>query len=87
MVRTVAVWGMSEMMTLRVSLDEETYDALMVDASRHVRPLKSHLKVILRQALGLEFPYPDVKNPASGANAAGYGASPHGETLDDDARS
>jgi hypothetical protein len=86
MVRTVAVWGMSEMMTLRVSLDEETYDALMVDASRHVRPLKSHLKVILRQALGLEFPYPDTRKPASAGDAPGHGASLNGETFEHDAR-
>jgi plasmid stability protein len=51
------------MTTLRVSLDDETYSALMVEASRHVRPLHWHIKVMLRQALGLEFPYPDMEKP------------------------
>jgi plasmid stability protein len=46
--------------TLRVSLDDETYSALMADAGRHVRPTHWHIKVILRQALGLEFPLPQA---------------------------
>jgi hypothetical protein len=74
------------MMTLQVSQDEETYEALMADAGRHARPLKWHLKVVLRQALGLEFPYPDVKRPASGANATGPGASLEPEMFGHDAR-
>jgi hypothetical protein len=46
------------MATLKLALDSETYAALMHDAARHLRPADWHAKVILRQALGLSFPYP-----------------------------
>jgi plasmid stability protein len=46
------------MATLKIALDSETYTALMQDAARHLRPADWHVKAILRQALGLPFPYP-----------------------------
>ena len=46
------------MTTLKVVLDPETYHALLSDAGRHIRPCDWHLKVLLRQALGLPVPYP-----------------------------
>jgi plasmid stability protein len=45
------------MATLKIRLDEETYTALLTDAGRHLRPTEWHAKAILRQALGLPFPY------------------------------
>ena len=50
------------MATLKIGLDDETYTALMDDATRHLRPTDWHAKAILRQALGLPFPYPDGKS-------------------------
>jgi plasmid stability protein len=50
------------MATLRIALDAETYSALMQEAARHLRPADWHVKAILRQALGLEFPYPAGKD-------------------------
>jgi plasmid stability protein len=46
------------MATLKVGLDDETYSALIAEAARHLRPADWHAKAILRQALGLPFPYP-----------------------------
>jgi hypothetical protein len=45
------------MATLKIGLDDETYAALIDDASRHLRPADWHAKALLRQALGLPFPY------------------------------
>jgi hypothetical protein len=50
--------GYHVMATLKIALDPETYTALMDDAARHLRPADWHAKAILRQALGLPFPYP-----------------------------
>jgi plasmid stability protein len=50
------------MATLKIALDAETYTALMMDAARHLRPADWHAKAILRQALGLAFPYPAPAN-------------------------
>jgi plasmid stability protein len=44
--------------TLKIRLDHETELALIKDAARHLRPADWHAKTILRQALGLPFPYP-----------------------------
>jgi hypothetical protein len=46
------------MATLKIQLDDETYTALMNDATRHRRPTNWHAEAIIRQALGLPFPYP-----------------------------
>jgi hypothetical protein len=46
------------MATLKIEFDDETYYALMNDAVRHLRPADWHAKAIVRQALGLAFPYP-----------------------------
>jgi hypothetical protein len=52
------------MATLKIDLDDETYTALIDDASRHLRPADWYVKAILRQALGLPFPYPWDEPPA-----------------------
>jgi hypothetical protein len=52
------------MATLKIQLDTETYTALITDAGRHLRPADWHAQAILRQALGLPFPYPaDLEAP------------------------
>ena len=44
--------------TLKIRLDADMYDALLKDAARHLRPADWHAKALLRQSLGLPFPYP-----------------------------
>jgi hypothetical protein len=46
------------MARLRIELDAECFQALIADASRHLRPADWHARALLRQALGLAFPYP-----------------------------
>jgi hypothetical protein len=46
------------METIKLWLNDETFTALLEDARRHLRPTDWHAKAILRQALGLPFPYP-----------------------------
>jgi plasmid stability protein len=41
-------------------IDEETYQALLVDAARHLRPAERHIAAPLRQALGLPVPLSKV---------------------------
>jgi hypothetical protein len=48
-------------MKLRLDLDGETFDRLMEVAAQERRPLDWQAEVLLRQALGLPFPYPDVE--------------------------
>jgi hypothetical protein len=58
------------MPTLRVGLDEETYQALLADAEQHLRPGERHMAALLRQALGLPVPlWPDA--PLKGAKVVG----------------
>jgi hypothetical protein len=45
---------------IRVDLDQETYAALMLKADEERRPLQWEAEVLIRQALGLPFPYPSV---------------------------
>jgi plasmid stability protein len=45
------------MATIKLRLDDETFTALLEDARRHLRPTDWYAKAILRQALGLPFPY------------------------------
>ena len=47
------------MFAIRICLDNEMHMALMDDAGRHLRPTVDHAKALLRQALGLQFPYPE----------------------------
>jgi hypothetical protein len=51
------------MAVLRVHLDEETFSALMTDASNHLRPTHWHAEALIRQALGLPMPYPPEPVP------------------------
>ena len=43
---------------LRLDLDRETFDALGVQALAERRPAHYQAEVLLRQALGLPFPFP-----------------------------
>ena len=43
---------------VRLDLDTETYESLVAHASAELRPVQLHAEVLLRQALGLPFPYP-----------------------------
>lgn len=45
---------------LRLDLDRETYEALASEALAQRRPVILQAEVILRQTLGLPFPYPLV---------------------------
>ncbi|MGH8069286.1 MAG: hypothetical protein ACRERE_29435 [Candidatus Entotheonellia bacterium] len=63
------------MATLKIQLDTETYTALMEDAGRHLRPADWHAQAILRQALGLPFPYPPAMNAPTAMPAAEVSAS------------
>jgi hypothetical protein len=46
------------MPTLRLSIDTETYSALIEEAARHLRPADWHAQAILRLAPGLALPFP-----------------------------
>jgi plasmid stability protein len=63
------------MATLKIGLDDETYQALMEDAARHLRPADWHVKAILRLVLGLEFPYPAQTCQAAKMSLVSPGAS------------
>jgi hypothetical protein len=41
---------------VKAGLDTETYEALMTDAARHLRPPDRHITALLRVALGLPLP-------------------------------
>ena len=45
---------------LRLDLDRETYEALASQALAQRRPVVFQAEVILRQTLGLPFPYPQT---------------------------
>jgi hypothetical protein len=47
------------MARLRLDLDQETFLALTDRALRERRPVDWQAEVMLRQALGLSFPYPE----------------------------
>jgi hypothetical protein len=46
---------------LRLDLDRETFEALADQAFAERRPVPLQAEVILRQALGLKFPYPVLR--------------------------
>ena len=43
---------------LRLDLDTETFETLLTHATAELRPVQLQAEVLLRQALGLPFPYP-----------------------------
>ena len=45
------------MPTIKLSIDSETYSALIEEAARHLRPADWHASAILRTALGLPVPF------------------------------
>jgi hypothetical protein len=53
------------MAVLKITLDHETFLALTESALRERRPVHWQAEVLLRQALGLPFPYPAEPSPAS----------------------
>jgi hypothetical protein len=52
---------------LRLDLDQETFLALTDRALRERRPVDWQAEVMLRQALGLDFPYPENTEATRGA--------------------
>ena len=50
---------------LRLDLDKETFETLAEQAYSERRPVPLQAEVILRQGLGLPFPYPSKLNSAS----------------------
>jgi hypothetical protein len=62
-------------MVVKIPLDNELHAAIIRDAGRHLRPADLHVVYLLRQALSLEFPLPDMKKPASVGSTPGRGAS------------
>lgn len=64
---------------VRLDLDPETFDTLAVRAAAERRPVPLQAEVMLRQALGLPFPYPArpgdstsaVQHPVSAGDARG----------------
>ena len=42
---------------LRLDLDTETFETLLTHATAELRPVQLQAEVLLRQALGLPFPY------------------------------
>jgi hypothetical protein len=66
--------GYQAMATIKLALDPETYTALMAEAARYLRPADWHAKAILRQALGLQFPYPPEPNGQASTPSQEYAA-------------
>ena len=62
---------------LRLDLDRETFEALASQALAQRRPVVLQAEVILRQTLGLPFPYPPAV-PDGEANTPTPKRSPHG---------
>jgi hypothetical protein len=61
-------------MKLKLDIDGETYDKLIEVACRERRPPDWHAEVLLRQALGLPFPYPPMRRDEH-SEANGHGAA------------
>jgi len=69
------------MAILKLNLDQETLDALMDLASRERRPADWQAEVLLRQALGLPFPYPPEKATAGRWRRKAAEDSPRAQTV------
>jgi hypothetical protein len=55
---------------VKLDLDIDTYERLARSAIRELRPVHWQAEVLLRQALGLPFPYPpDMEAPTDKAAA------------------
>lgn len=52
-------------MRLRIDLDRETSIALQDAAFADLPPMPAHALVLIRRALGLPVPYPDIGEPVS----------------------
>ncbi len=57
-------------MRLKVELDRDTTTKLMEYAAAERRPVPWQAEVLLRQALGLPFPYPELGVEADWSDAA-----------------
>jgi hypothetical protein len=60
-------------MRLVIDLDPETAERLAEEAVREYRPLVWHAQVLIRRALGLEFPYPKL-SPTHQRETPSYGS-------------
>jgi hypothetical protein len=59
-------------MRLRLDLDRETTMALQDAAFADLRPMPSQAIVLIRRALGLPVPYPDIGEPVSAESGAAH---------------
>ena len=59
---------------LRLDLDRETYDALTSLALAHRRPVVYQVEVLLRQTLGLAFPFPPAAPDEDSSSPARKGS-------------
>ena len=60
---------------LRLDLDRETYEALASQALAQRRPMVFQAEVILRQTLGLPFPYPQASSSEEDSPPASEGSN------------
>jgi hypothetical protein len=68
------------MQTIRIAIDEETYDRLSASAVRELRPVAWHVIVLLRRSLGLPFP-PLEREPGTEMRGEECAASSAAETT------
>jgi hypothetical protein len=59
-------------MRLRLDLDRETAMALQDAAFADLRPMPAHALVLIRRALGLPVPYPDIGEPVSAESGSAH---------------
>jgi hypothetical protein len=52
--------GGGTMSTLKIHFAEETFLALLASATAERRPVDMHVEVVIRRALGLQFPFPQA---------------------------
>ncbi len=58
------------MPTLKIDLDQETYERVVDRAVAEARPIKSQAEVMLRKAVRLPFPYPKLTRSSRDPEAA-----------------
>ncbi len=58
------------MPTLKIDLDQETYERVVDRAVAEARPIKSQAEVMLRKAVRLPFPYPKLTAGSRGTGTA-----------------
>ena len=58
------------MPTLKIDLDQETYERVVDRAVAEARPIHRQVEVMLRKAVRLPFPYPKLTQGSRGPGAA-----------------